>query len=115
MILHATALSAPPPPRSGGFLHLIGARGARQWFFMPAPLECREALPLHACMCAHGHGGMKVQRAPGRRLERMSRAAARIFDVSDQGSRAFGTAAPANWMHAGINLSVKGQGGGANI
>lgn len=68
------------------------------------------------CAHAHGHREMKVQRAPGRRLERMSRAAAWIFDVSDQGSRSFGTAAPANWMHAGINLSVKGQGGGgANI
>lgn len=60
---------------------------------------------------AHGYGEVKVQQASGHRLERISRAAMRIFDVSGQGRRAFGTAAPANWMHAGINLLVKGQGG----
>lgn len=96
--------------RSATFLHLIGARGERQWFIILALLECRGALPLHTCMCAHAHGygEVKVQQVPGRCLERISRAAVRIFDVSDQGRQAFGTTTPANWMHAGINLSVKG-------
>lgn len=58
---------------------------------MPALPKCQEALPLHACTCArvHGHGEIKVQQEPGGRLEHVGGAAAQIFDVSDQRSRAF--------------------------
>lgn len=102
LLLRATAppASSPSPctpldslfhAKDPAALRLIGVRGARQWFIMPALLKCQEALPLHACMCArvHSHGEIKVQQEPGDRLEHNGGAAVRIFDVSDQRSRAF--------------------------